>query len=56
MVLFTSLSVFAATFVIFQIAGTVLPGGYPLDPLLAAWLPVLIFGPLAVVMLDMIRT
>jgi lipopolysaccharide export system permease protein len=48
--------VFATTFVIFQMAGSILPGGVPLDPLLAAWLPVLIFGPLAVVMLDMIRT
>jgi lipopolysaccharide export system permease protein len=42
--------VFVATFVIFQMAGT------KLDPLLAAWLPVMIFGPCAVVMLDVIRT
>jgi lipopolysaccharide export system permease protein len=42
--------VFAGTFVIFQM------GGNLLDPLLAAWLPVLIFGPLAVVMLDTFHT
>jgi len=42
--------VFAATFVIFQMGGT------KLDPLMAAWLPVLIFGPCAVVMLDTIKT
>jgi len=42
--------VFVATFVIFQMGGT------QLDPLLAAWLPVLIFGPFAVVMLDVIKT
>jgi lipopolysaccharide export system permease protein len=51
-----SVIVFAATFVIFQMAGTTLPGGLQLDPLLAAWLPVLLFGPMTVVMLDMIRT
>jgi lipopolysaccharide export system permease protein len=42
--------VFIATFVIFQM------GGVQLDPLLAAWLPVLIFGPFALVMLDTIQT
>jgi len=42
--------VFVATFVIFQMGGT------QLDPLLAAWLPVLIFGPFALVMLDLIHT
>jgi lipopolysaccharide export system permease protein len=42
--------VFAATFVIFQMGGT------KLDPLVAAWLPVLIFGPCAGVMLDTIKT
>ncbi|HVS71051.1 MAG TPA: LptF/LptG family permease [Phycisphaerae bacterium] len=42
--------VFAATFVIFQMGGTTL------DPLLSAWLPVLIFTPVAAVMLDFIRT
>ncbi|HUO07294.1 MAG TPA: LptF/LptG family permease [Phycisphaerae bacterium] len=42
--------VFVATFVMFQMAGT------KLDPLLAAWLPVMIFGPCAIVMLDTIRT
>ena len=42
--------VFIATFVIFQMAGT------QLNPLLAAWLPVLIFGPFALVMTDLIRT
>ncbi len=42
--------VFVATFVIFQMGGT------KLDPLLAAWLPVLVFGPIAVVMLDIIKT
>jgi hypothetical protein len=31
-------------------------GGVQLDPLLAAWLPVLIFGPFALVMLDTIQT
>jgi lipopolysaccharide export system permease protein len=42
--------VFIGTFVIFQMGGT------QLDPLLAAWLPVLIFGPFALVMLDLIHT
>ncbi len=42
--------VFISTFVIFQMGGT------QLDPLLAAWLPVLIFGPFALVMLDLIHT
>ncbi len=42
--------VFVATFVLFQMGGT------QLDPLLAAWLPVLVFGPLALVMLDFIQT
>jgi lipopolysaccharide export system permease protein len=54
--LFVCGGVFITTFVIFQMAGSTLPGGIALDPLLAAWLPVLIFGPLAVVMLDLIRT
>ncbi len=42
--------VFIATFVIFQM------GGKRLDPLFAAWLPVLIFGPAAVVLMDFIKT
>jgi lipopolysaccharide export system permease protein len=42
--------VFVATFVIFQMAGT------KIDPLLGAWLPVMVFGPLAAVMLDIIKT
>jgi hypothetical protein len=42
--------VFISTFVIFQMGGT------QLDPLLSAWLPVLIFAPLALVMLDFIHT
>jgi lipopolysaccharide export system permease protein len=42
--------VFITTFVIFQMGGT------QLDPLLSAWLPVLIFAPLALVMLDFIHT
>ena len=42
--------VFASTFVIFNM------GGKLLDPLLAAWLPVLIFGPVAAVMLDTFQT
>lgn len=41
---------FVATFVMFQAAGQALP------PLLGAWLPVLLFGPLAVAMLDTIKT
>jgi lipopolysaccharide export system permease protein len=42
--------VFAGTFVMFSMSGKTV------DPLLAAWLPVLIFGPFAVVMLDLIKT
>jgi lipopolysaccharide export system permease protein len=42
--------VFVATFVLFQMGGT------QMDPLLAAWLPVLIFGPFALVMLDFVHT
>lgn len=42
--------VFITTFVIFQMGGT------QLDPLLSAWLPVLIFAPLSLVMLDFIHT
>ncbi len=42
--------VFAATFVIFQL------GNKRVDPLLAAWLPVLLFGPVAAVTLDTIHT
>ena len=42
--------VFVATFVIFQMGGT------KLDPLLAAWLPVLLFSPVASVMLAEIKT
>jgi lipopolysaccharide export system permease protein len=42
--------VFITTFVIFQMGGT------QLDPLLSAWLPVLIFAPLSLVMLDFINT
>jgi len=42
--------VFVATFVVFQMAGT------KIDPLLGAWLPVMVFGPLAAVMLDTIKT
>ena len=42
--------IFVATFVIFQMGGT------QLDPLLAAWLPVLVFGPFALVMMDTIQT
>jgi lipopolysaccharide export system permease protein len=41
---------FAATFVLFQM-GDVLH-----SPLLAAWLPVLIFGPISLLMLDTIKT
>ena len=48
--------VFVATFVIFQMAGTMLPGGVQFDPLLAAWTPVLIFGPCAVMLLGTIKT
>lgn len=42
--------VFVTTFVIFQMGGT------KLDPLLAAWLPVLMFGPCAVMLLGTIKT
>jgi hypothetical protein len=42
--------IFVATFVIFQMAGT------QLDPLWGAWLPVLVFGPFSLVMLDLIKT
>ena len=42
--------VFVATFVMFQMAGT------KMDPLQAAWLPVLIFGPCAVMLLGTIKT
>ncbi len=41
---------FVATFVCFQLAGTVL------SPLVGAWLPVLIFAPVAIAMLDLIQT
>ncbi len=41
---------FIGTFILFQMAGTVVP------PLLGAWLPVLLFGPLAVALLDTIKT
>lgn len=55
--IFTS-SCFVATFVLFQIAGTTLGGGSGLfvPPLLGAWLPVLLFAPLSLVMLDTIKT
>jgi lipopolysaccharide export system permease protein len=43
--------VFISTFVIFQMAGNQIP-----YPLLAAWLPVMIFGPFSLVMMDMIKT
>ncbi|HEY4329401.1 MAG TPA: LptF/LptG family permease [Phycisphaerae bacterium] len=43
-------AIFVATFVIFQMGGT------QLDPLWAAWLPVLIFGPFSLVMMDTIKT
>ncbi len=41
---------FVGTFVMYQMAGRVVPS------LLGAWLPVLIFGPLALAMLDAIKT
>ncbi len=41
---------FVTTFVCFQLAGS------GLSPFLGAWLPVLIFGPLAIVMLDTLKT
>lgn len=43
-------TIFAATFVLYQAAGTVMP------PVLGAWLPVLLFAPLAIAMLDTIKT
>jgi lipopolysaccharide export LptBFGC system permease protein LptF len=42
--------VFVATFVLFQM------GGGQMNPLWAAWLPVLIFGPFTLVMLDAVKT
>jgi lipopolysaccharide export system permease protein len=42
--------IFVATFVMFQM------GGIQLSPLWAAWLPVLVFGPFALVMMDAIKT
>ena len=42
--------IFIATFVIFQLGGT------HIAPLWAAWLPILIFGPFALVMMDTIHT
>jgi lipopolysaccharide export LptBFGC system permease protein LptF len=42
--------IFVATFVLFQM------GGGQINPLWAAWLPVLIFGPFTVVMLDSVKT
>jgi lipopolysaccharide export system permease protein len=42
--------IFIATFVIFQM------GGIQINPLWAAWLPVLVFGPFALVMMDAIKT
>lgn len=42
--------IFVATFVMFQM------GGVQISPLLAAWLPVLVFGPFALVMMDTIKT
>jgi lipopolysaccharide export system permease protein len=42
--------IFVGTFVMFQMGGT------QVDPLWAAWLPVLIFGPFSLVMLDTIKT
>jgi len=42
--------IFVGTFVMFQMGGT------QIDPLWAAWLPVLIFGPFSLVMLDTIKT
>jgi lipopolysaccharide export system permease protein len=42
--------IFVATFVMFQM------GGIQVSPLWAAWLPVLIFGPFALVMMDAIKT
>jgi lipopolysaccharide export system permease protein len=42
--------IFVATFVMFQM------GGIQISPLWAAWLPVLVFGPFALVMMDTIKT
>jgi lipopolysaccharide export system permease protein len=42
--------IFIATFVMFQLGGT------HIAPLWAAWLPVLVFGPFALVMMDTIHT
>ena len=42
--------IFVATFVLFQV------GGSQVNPLWAAWLPVLIFGPFTIVMLDSVKT
>ncbi len=41
---------FITTFVFFQLAGA------GLSPFAGAWLPVVLFGPLAIVMLDMVKT
>jgi lipopolysaccharide export system permease protein len=41
---------FVSSFVFYQLAGTAL------SPFVGAWLPVVIFGPLALVMLDMLKT
>ena len=41
---------FITTFVFFQLAGS------GLSPFAGAWLPVVLFGPLAIVMLDMVKT
>lgn len=42
--------VFIGNFVIMQVTGTMI------DPLLGAWLPIVLFAPLAVVMLDTVQT
>jgi len=42
--------VFISTFVLFQLGGT------QINPLWSAWLPVIIFGPFAAVMLSEVRT
>lgn len=47
---FTTGTCFITTFVLFQLAGTTV------SPLVGAWLPVLIFAPLALVMLEGIKT
>jgi lipopolysaccharide export system permease protein len=46
---------FIGTFVLFQMAGTTV-GGIPVPAIIGAWLPVLIFGPLSLAMLDTIKT